>query len=180
MRNADIAELVGWATGAGAKTVFVQAWGDDPGELERRGRELHALHDRVVVKLPVTAAGLTATKRLQNDGIPVLVTAVYGAPQVMLAIAAGATYIAPYLGRMNDAGRDGMAEIAAMQRIIDASGTQLRILVASLRSPHDAQCLAQRGVKDFTMAPAVWGQFLADPLTAEAANAFEQASAAGA
>lgn len=179
VRNDSIAQLVKWAVEAGAGTVFVQAWGSDAAELERRGRELRDLDERVAVKLPVTAAGLAATARLEADGIPVLVTAVYSAMQVLPAIAVGASRVAPYLGRMNDAGRDGFAEIAAMQRIIAASGSSMRILVASLRSPVDAQRLAELGVPEFTLSPAVWQQFFADPLTEDAVEAFNQASLAG-
>ena len=179
VRNDEIPQLVKWFTGAGARVVFVQAWGSDADELERRGRELRAIDERLVVKLPATAAGLTATARLAGDGIPVLVTAVYAAAQVLPAIVAGASHIAPYLGRINDAGRDGVAEIAAMQRVIDASGSSLRILVASLRSPADALRLAELGVQEFTVAPAVWRQFFDDALTDAAVKVFEQASAAG-
>ena len=178
VRNDEIPQLVEWATGAGARAVFVQAWGSDADELERRGRELRAIDERVVVKLPATAAGLTATARLAGSG-RVLVTAVYSAAQVLPAIVAGASHIAPYLGRMNDAGRDGFAEIATMQRVIDASGSALRILVASLRSPADAQRLAELGVQEFTLAAAVWQQFFADALTDAAVEVFERASAAG-
>lgn len=178
--NDAIPELVAWATDAGAGTVFVQAWGRDAEELERRGRALAALDSRVAVKLPVTPDGLRATARLEADGIPVLVTAVYSSEQVLPVIACGATYVAPYLGRMSDAGRDGFAEIAAMARVVDASRSSLRILVASLRSPADARRLAEVGVRDFTLAPRVWGEFFADPLTEAAVRVFEEDSAAGA
>lgn len=179
VRNEAVPDLVAWATHAGARTVFVQAWGSSAAELERRGRALRALDDRVVVKVPVTPAGLQATARLAADGIPVLVTAVYAATQVLPTMAAGASLVAPYLGRMNDAGRDGFAEIAAMQRVIDASGSPLRVLVASLRSPADVLRLAQVGVRDFTLAPSVWHQLAADPLTDAAVVEFERASQAG-
>ncbi len=178
--NDEIPDLVAWATAAGAATVFVQAWGGDAGQLERRGRELAALAPQVAVKLPATFAGLQATARLAADGVRVLVTAVYAASQVLPAIAAGAAYLAPYLGRMNDAGRDGFAEIAAMQQVLEASGSSLRVLAASLRSPVDAQRLAAVGVRDFTLAPQVFERLFDDPLTAAAVEAFEQASAAGA
>jgi transaldolase len=170
---------VRWAVEAGARTVFVQAWGDSARELENRGRELRAIDERVAVKLPVTAPGLAAAARLEADGIPVLVTAVYSAMQVLPAIAVGASRIAPYLGRMNDAGRNGFGEIAAMQRIIDARSSSMRILVASLRSPVDAQRLAELGVPEFTLSPGVWQQFFTDPLTENAVDVFNQASLAG-
>ena len=179
VRNDDIPQLVRWAVEAGARTVFVQAWGADAVEMERRGRELRAIDERVSVKLPITVPGLAAAARLEAEGIPVLVTAVYCAMQVLPALGIGASRIAPYFGRMNDAGRDGFAEIAAMQRIIDASGSPMRILVASLRSPVDAARLAELGVAEFTLSPAVWQQFFADPLTEEAVNVFNRASAEG-
>lgn len=179
VRNDGIPDLVRSAREAGARTVFVQSWGVDAAELEDRGRWLRSLGDDVVVKVPVTDAGLRATARLAGDGIPVLVTAVYGAAQVLPVLASGARYVAPYLGRMNDAGLDGVAEVARMQRVIDAGGSDLRVLVASLRQVSDLLDLAEQGVSDFTFAPAMWPRLAADPLTSAAVEVFEQASAAG-
>lgn len=177
--NNGIAGLVEQVRAAGAKEVFVQAWGAGAEELETRGRWIRSLGDDVVVKVPVTAAGLRATVRLSQEGIPVLATAVYATSQVLPVIAAGARYIAPYLGRMNDAGRDGPGEIAAMQRIIDASGSDLRVLVASLRTAADVVALAQSGVTNFTLAPALWSGLVADELTTAAVEVFEAAATAG-
>lgn len=179
VRNDEIPDFVRWAVDTGAGTVFVQAWGVSADDLERRGRKLGALDERVVVKIPATLAGLRASRQLAADGVPVLVTAVYAAHQVLPAIAVGAHYIAPYLGRMNDAGRDGFAEVAAMQRAIESSGSSLRILVASLRDPVAATRLAALGVRDFTLGETVLHQFFDDPLTADAVAVFEQASAGG-
>ena len=177
--NDRIENVVEWATGAGASTVFLQAWGPYTDALVRCGQMLARYGENVVVKVPATAEGLAATVRLRADGIRVLVTAVYSSCQLLPALAAGADYIAPYLGRMNDAGRDGPGEIGAMQEIIDRSGSQLKILVASLRSPDDASGLAQLGVSEFTFAPRIWEQFFQDSLTAAAVKEFERASAAG-
>ena len=177
--NRDIAALVGWATVAGAATVFVQAWGADAATLEASGRRIREFGPNTVVKVPATRAGLEVTAKLEAASIPVLVTAVYAASQVLPAMAAGAHFIAPYLGRMNDAGRDGYAEIGAMQRIIEAGGSKLKVLVASLRTPADATRLAEIGVTHFTLAPKVWDLFFDDELTASAVETFEAASAAG-
>jgi TalC/MipB family fructose-6-phosphate aldolase len=179
VRNEDIPGFVKWAVNAGAGTVFVQAWGATDDELEWRGRQLGALGDRVVVKIPATLAGLRASRRLVADGVPVLVTAVYAAHQVLPVIAVGARFIAPYLGRMNDAGRDGVAEIAAMQRAIGSTGSSLRILVASVRDPVAATRLAAVGIRDFTLGENVFRQFFADPLTADAVALFERVVAEG-
>ena len=93
-------------------------------------------------------------------------------------MAVGASYIAPYLGRMNDAGRDGLQEIGRMQQAISAVGSTTHILVASLRKPSDALALAALGVRDLTMAPVVWAKFFTDPLTETAVDVFEQAAVA--
>lgn len=177
--NAGIPDVVAWATEAGAATVFAQSWGATASELVDRGLWIRSLGDHVVVKIPATDIGLEATARLAADGHPVLVTAVYAATQVLPAMAAGARFVAPYLGRMNDAGRDGFDEIKAMQRAIAAGGSELRILVASLRSPGEALRLAELGVTEFTLAPTVWRQFFEDQLTAAAVGAFDAASLEG-
>jgi TalC/MipB family fructose-6-phosphate aldolase len=177
VRNRAIPELVEWTTEAGAGMVFVQTWGATAAELAERGRLLRDLGANVVVKVPASAAGVEATRALASEGIPVLVTAVYSAAQALPAMAAGASYLAPYLGRMNDAGRDGYAEIAAMQRSITACGSPMKILVASLREPAQAAALAALGVSEFTLSPSVWRSFCADGLTMQAVEAFNADSA---
>lgn len=108
-----------------------------------------------------------------------LVTAVYSAAHCLPAMAVRASYVAPYLGRMNDAGRNGLQEIAKMQRSITAVGSGTRILVASLRKPSDALTLAELGVRDLTFSPAAWSAFFTDLLTDEAVNVLQQAVHAG-
>jgi transaldolase len=175
--NHQIPELVDWATAAGAGTVFVQAWGSSQALLEDRGAWIQSLGNNVVVKVPATAAGVAASRTLTAAGARVLVTAVYAREQALPAMAAGAEFLAPYLGRMNDAGRDGTAEIAAIQQCIAAGGLPLKLLVASLRETTQISALAQLGVSHFTLAPATWQKFFADPLTAAAVEVFEAESA---
>ena len=177
--NRELPALVAGAREAGARTVFVQTWGDGVQELTERGRWIRSLGDDVVVKVPVSAAGLQATARLSGEGVPVLATAVYAAAQVLPVIAAGARYVAPYLGRMDDNGRAGRAEVATMQRIVTAAGSDLRVLVASLRSVADVVALAELGVADFTLSATLWAALAADPLTDAAVEGFDAASAAG-
>jgi transaldolase len=174
----DLGKLVDWAVEAGATKVFLQSWGATADILVTHGRELRALGDMVIVKVPVTEHGIRAAARLESEGTPVLVTAVYNSAQALPAMAAGAAYIAPYFGRMGDAGRDGLQEIGRMQQAISASGSTTRILVASLREPSDALALAALGVRDLTMAPATWSKFFTDPLTEAAVEVFEKAAVA--
>jgi transaldolase len=127
------------------------------------------------VKVPASRAGAAACARLAAHDAPTLLTAVYAPGQVLVAAAAGATYIAPYLGRLNDAGRDGIAEVVTMQQVLTATGSATKVLLASIRSVSDMVTLAQHGIDCFTMAPAVAHDFFTDPTTAAAADTFEEA-----
>jgi transaldolase len=172
LTGAAIPEIHRWATAAGAREVFFQAWGDD---LVAKGRELRELGDDVVVKLVASLPGAAACARLSADGIPTLLTAVYAPGQALVAAAAGATYIAPYLGRMTDAGRAGADDVLAMQEVLAGTGT--KILAASVRDVPSMVALARRGVECFTFSPAVAHEFFADELTADAVRVFEEDAA---
>jgi TalC/MipB family fructose-6-phosphate aldolase len=168
-------DIYRWATEAGAREVFFQAWGEDVGTLVERGQRLRDLGPEVVVKLVASKAGAAACATLSSRGVPTLLTAVYAPAQALVAAAAGATYLAPYLGRLQDAGRDGMAEVIAMQEALSATGSSTRILLASIRDVASMVALARHGVECFTMGPAVAEQLFADELTAAAVESFEEA-----
>ena len=96
-------------------------------------------------------------------------TACYEPAQVLLAVALGVDYIAPYLGRISDQGRDGHAELIRMQRCVQALGSPLRLLVASLRAADDLARLAAEGLNTFTISPAIAeGLFAVEPTEAAA------------
>lgn len=174
LNTADLPDLYDWATSAGAQEVFLQAWGQDDEALIKCAENLRAIGPNVVVKLPVTREGVRAAVSLVRHGHPVLLTAVYNAQQALLGAAAGAHYVAPYLGRMHDAGRQAPAEIIAMQRALRAVGSQTKILVASLRSLRDLVALAQEGLSRFALSPTVSQDFFAEPLTEEIVQAFDR------
>jgi TalC/MipB family fructose-6-phosphate aldolase len=169
-------EIHEWAVAAGAREVFFQAWGEDADTLVERGERLRELGPEVVVKVPASRAGAAACARLAARGAPTLLTAVYAPGQVLVAAAAGATYIAPYLGRLNDAGRDGVAEVTAMQEVLAATGASTKILLASVRDVPSMVTLARRGIDCFTIGPPVAEAFFAEHLTAAAVAAFEDAA----
>ena len=106
--SADIPRVLEHALASGAKAVFLQSWGEGREELVARGRRLAALDPQVRVKVPATAEGLPAAAALVADGIEVLVTAVHTVAQALYAEAAGATTIAPYVGRIASSGGDGV------------------------------------------------------------------------
>ncbi|MGH3639892.1 MAG: transaldolase family protein [Mycobacterium sp.] len=173
----DIPEVYRWAVAAGAQEVFVQTWGDSADELEKRGRELAELGDKVVIKVAATRSGTRAASRLAAEGIPVLITVVYSAMQAVSAACAGATYLAPYVGRMADAGRDARIETVAMVELLRASESATRVLAASVRSTADLVYLTRHGVDAFALPPAVANALFDERLTEESAATFDAISA---
>lgn len=172
--QSDVPALVERLTAAGASRVFVQTTTQTVADAVAEGREIVALGTHVVAKVPATRSGFTATRQLADAGVPVLVTAVYHARQALLAHAAGAWGIAPYVGRMTDANRDGMAQVRAMRQILDGSG--VRILAASIRSADVVSELAAVGVHSVTMSTAVAEDVFTDELTARAVKEFDAAT----
>jgi transaldolase len=155
--------------------LHLQAWGAKETDLLACGRALLALApDRVVVKLPLTEAGLRAARVLLAEGERVTLTACYAVPQVVAAAALGATYVAPYLGRISDGGRDGCAEVIAMGRCLRGLGSSTRLLVASLRSVAELTRLAAEGIDTFTLSPQLAQQLWHHSATTAAAAQFER------
>ncbi|SJN39868.1 Transaldolase [Microbacterium esteraromaticum] len=157
----------------GAHEVFFQTWGGDTASFLRNAEGIRALGDRVAVKVPATAEGFAAASALVRDGATVLVTAVYSVAQALACASIGAHYIAPYLGRMRDAGMDGDAVIAQMQAMCEGSATN--VLAASLRSPADVVSLRLAGVPYFTAAPDVLDEMLFHPVSDSSAVEFDAA-----
>ncbi len=178
-----LALLTARAIDGGVQELHLQAWGSD---VLACGRALFALAPgRIWVKLPITRAGAAAARSLIAEGCPVTFTACYEPAQVLLAAALGADYIAPYLGRITDLGRDGHSELIRMQRIVEGAaqsaqeGLQLRLLVASLRSTEDLARLAAEGLNTFTISPAIAAELFAVEPTLAAAAQFERDAVGG-
>jgi transaldolase len=172
-----LADLSRQALDLGCQELHLQAWGREPTDLIECGRALHALAPgRITVKVPVTGAGARAAVALIDQGIPLTFTACYEPPQVLVAAALGARYIAPYLGRINDLGRDGHQELITMQQCIDGTGSSLRLLVASLREPSDLTRLAAAGLATFTLSTSLAEALFACAATEAAAAQFETAA----
>ena len=162
----------------GAQEIHMQVWGTSAEAMVAVGQQLAAIDARIAVKVPITRVGCVCAQQLIAEGVRVTLTGVYAAYQVLTAITLGADYAAPYLGRMNEAGRDGFDEIVTMHRMTQELGSPLKLLVASLRQVEDVGKLAQYGVNTFTIAPAIATALFGDPLTAQAAADFERAARA--
>ena len=128
-------------------------------------KELAAWHKNIIVKIPCTPDGLKAVKELAKKKIKTNVTLVFSANQVLLAAKAGATYISPFVGRLDDAGEDGMEMIANSVAIIKNYNFSSQILVASIRSPLTVQKAAVIGAHVATIPFKVLQQLFKHPLT---------------
>lgn len=168
-------KLAKTAFGLGAQEIHLQIWGDEPEEMLEVGKELAAIDKRVMVKVPIDITGILLANQLITGGANVTLTALHFAQQVVTAVAMGAKYAAPYLGRMNDAGMDGMREVRTMGRIIDRTLSPLRLLVASIRSSEDLVTLASRGLNTFTLVPPIIHDMMENELTRLAVESFNKA-----
>lgn len=137
---------------------------DVPGLLEE-ARQLASWHKHVVVKIPMDANGLEATSVLSKESIKINMTLIFSANQALLAALAGATYVSPFIGRLDDAGHDGMEVVRQSVAIFDRYHLPAQVLAASIRSaPHVIQA-ALAGAHIATMPYAVFQQMLKHPLT---------------
>ena len=131
----------------------------------REARDLHAIADNVVIKLPLTPEGLAACAQLTDDGVRTNVTLCFSAPQAILAAKAGATYVSPFVGRLDDLANDGVALLAEICEIFRIQGFDTQVLAASLRHPQHVAQAALAGAHVATLPAAVFRQMVRHPLT---------------
>lgn len=137
---------------------------DVQGLLEE-GRQLASWHPQVVVKIPMDANGLEATSVLSKEGISINVTLIFSATQALLAALAGATYVSPFIGRLDDAGQDGMEVVRQSVAIFDRYHLPAQVLAASVRNPPHVIQAALAGSHVATIPYNVLQQMLKHPLT---------------
>ncbi len=137
---------------------------DAPG-MVKQGRELAAVHPNVVVKIPLTKEGLKACKTLRGEDIPVNVTLCFSASQAILAAKCGASYVSPFVGRLDDVSEVGMDLIRTIRAIYDNYGFETEILAASIRHPLHVVDSALAGADVATMPFKVMMQLYDHPLT---------------
>lgn len=171
-------ELVDIAEDLGLVELQLQVTGlnDPEAAAERMMALFEAWPEGVVAKVPMTLAGLAAM-RLLEDEVPITLTAGYESKQAILASVMGVRYIAPYFGRLNEAGQDGTQIVGDMLAICQKAQqpTPPRVLVASLRSAEQVASLAALGHDTFTLSPQVFHQLLASDMSDQATQAFEDA-----
>ena len=156
--------------------VHVQTWGETADLLFERGVALAAINHRVVIQVPVTRAGVAAVRRLQAREIKTTFAAVYSAHQALTAAVIGVDYVAPYVGRISDSGRDGIAEVIAMHTLLERLDSPTRLLVTSIRSADELARLAQAGIDTYTFGAIVAAELFNNEQTLRATAAFETAA----
>jgi transaldolase len=195
---AEVEEIAAWGVLSGATTnpTLLAKETGDPGEIVRRicdivdgpvsaevlasdahgmvaeGRALARLHQHVVVKVPFSKPGLTATRELTSEGIPVNVTLVFSPNQALLAAEAGATYVSCFMGRLDDISVDSGAVVREIVQALRPGDAGAQVLAASLRHPEHVVTAARLGCEVATAPGKVLRQMLEHPLTSQGIERF--------
>ena len=141
-------------------------------ELVAEALELASWHERVVVKIPIDAAGLGAIHRVSEQGVQVNTTLIFSLNQALLAARAGAAYVSPFVGRLDDIGHDGMQLVRDCVQVLDQYHLPAQVIAASLRGPQHSAQAALAGAHIATLPFGVLEQMLKHPLTDKGIDAF--------
>lgn len=145
--------------------VSLEVLGTTYDDMMREGRGLAALHKNVIVKIPMLADGLKAVKDLAKEGIKTNVTLVFSPVQALLAAKAGAYFVSPFIGRLDDIAQDGSELIREIRLIFDNYSFETQILAASIRLPRQVATVAMDGADIATIPPEVIEKLFSHPLT---------------
>lgn len=146
-------------------SVSAEVIAEDAEGMIKEGRELAAIAPNITVKIPMTLEGLKAVKALSDENIETNVTLIFSANQALLAARAGATYVSPFLGRLDDIGHDGMQLIATISQIFKEAQLDTQIIAASIRHPLHVTEAALNGAHIATIPFNVLKQLVNHPLT---------------
>lgn len=161
----EIAAMVGGAISAEVTSL-------EAGEMIEQGKDIAGWNEHIVVKLPLTPAGLQACRALTNEGIKTNVTLCFSVPQALLAARAGATYISPFAGRVDDIGWDGIELIRDIKEAYVQGGISTKVLAASIRHPTHVMQAALAGADVATIPYKVFTQMIKHPLTQAGLDGF--------
>jgi transaldolase len=168
-------QVVRTAAGIVDGPVFAQVLAEDADGMVREGVGYQGWADQVMVKLPATRPGFESLRRLRDRGVPAGITVVFSLEQAVLAAKNDAAFVAPYVGRSNDAGSDGVATARRIQSTFDAQGFGTEVLAASIRNTTQATALYEAGIDALTMSPAVLSAHIDHPETRAGVEGFADA-----
>lgn len=164
----EITSIVDGLISGEVKATTVDAEG-----MIREGREIAAIHPNMVVKIPMTVEGLKAVKVLSSEGIKTNVTLIFTANQALLAAEAGATYVSPFLGRLDDINQPGIELVRTIAEIFAVYGYETEIIAASVRNPIHVTDCALAGADIATVPYKVIEQMTKHPLTDQGIEKFQ-------
>jgi len=150
-----------------AEVVSMEAAG-----MMKEAEELAAIHPNIVIKIPMTPEGLKATKACAQKGIKTNVTLVFSANQALMAALAGATYVSPFVGRLDDTGHDGIELVGDIVEIFDLHALDTQVISASIRHPQHVLASARVGAHIATVPYKVLKQMVKHPLTGSGIEKF--------
>ena len=145
--------------------VSMEAMSTKAADIVKEGKELAKLHENIVIKVPMTEDGLKATRTLAKEGIKVNMTLIFSSNQALLAAKAGAAYVSPFVGRLDDVGQDGMDLVAEILDIFDNYEYGTEVIVASVRHPIHVAQAARMGADIATVPYDVLKKMFKHPLT---------------
>jgi transaldolase len=162
------------AKAVGDKPVSVEAMSDDAESMVNEAETFVKWGKNIVIKVPMTKEGLKAVRLLKKKGIKCNVTLVFSANQALLAAKAGAAYVSPFVGRLDDIGEDGMALVRDIIQIYAAYKFETEVIVASVRSEKHVKDAALMGAHIATIPPNVLEQLWLHPLTEKGIKMFKE------
>jgi transaldolase len=158
-------DLVTEITGIADFPISIEAVSTQADAMVREAKEIASIAPNIVVKIPMIEEGLKATKILARDGIKTNVTLVFSTNQALLAAKAGATYVSPFIGRLDDLGHEGMQIIRDIVQIYQNYDYRAQVIVASIRHPVHVIDAAKIGAHVATIPPDVLKKMIGHPLT---------------
>ncbi len=161
----DMSDAVNRITELVAGPISVEVVSTDAESMVEEGKKLSELAENAVIKIPVTPDGLQAVSELSDEGIQCNVTLVFSAQQALMAARAGAAYVSPFLGRLDDIGSDGVEVVRNSADIFEYYDLQTRIIAASIRHPRHVLQSALAGADIATVPYAVLNKLVQHPLT---------------
>lgn len=161
----DFNEVIKEITGIVDGPISGEVVSENAEGMIKEGREIAAIHKNMIVKIPMTVEGLKAVKVLASEGIKTNVTLIFSANQALLAANAGATYVSPFLGRIDDISMDGMELVRTIAEMFDVHGIDTEIIAASVRNPIHVTEAAKAGAHIATVPYSLVMQMVKHPLT---------------
>lgn len=170
----DFKEVLTEIAGIVKGSISAEVMSDDAEGMLKEAEPLTAISDQITIKVPMTIEGLKAVHRFSQNGIKTNVTLIFSANQALMAARAGASYVSPFIGRLDDISQDGMQLIEQIARIFALHHIDTEIIAASVRHPLHVTQAAESGADIATLPYGVFEKMVAHPLTEQGIQRFKK------